>query len=99
MKRIIKIGNVYGTDNKYVLVSEYKKFGIYQRKTPNGFLVHQDWLISDNENVELIIESYNNICKEELLDIIDNYNETGKFGVKVVEHCNSLHMHPSGKLM
>lgn len=99
MNRIIKIKNVYGTENKYILTSEYEGFGIYQHKTPTGFLVHQDWLISNNENVELVIESYNNICKEELLDMIDNYNENGKFGVKAVMHCGSLHMHNSGKVV
>ena len=99
MKRLIKIGNVYGTENKYVLVDEYEGFGIYQYKTPSGYFTHQHWLISNNENAELVIEPYNNICKEEVLDIIDTYNETGKFGVKIVMHCGSLHMHPSGKLM
>ena len=99
MKRIININNVYGTKTKYVLRDEYEGFGIYQHKTPNGYFTHQDWLISDNENAELVIESYNNICKEELLDIIDHYKETSKFGVKAVMHCNSLHMHPSGNLV
>lgn len=99
MKRLIKIGNVYGTENKYVLVDEYEGFGIYQYKTPSGYFTHQHWLISNNENAELVIEPYNNICKEEVLDIIDTYNETGKFGVKTVMHCGALHMHPSGKLM
>ena len=37
--------------------------------------------------------------KEEVLDIIDNYCETGKFGVKAVMHCGSLHMHRSGRLV
>lgn len=99
MKRIININNVYGTTNKYVLKEEYEGFGIYQYKTPNGYFTHQHWLISNNENAELVIEPYNNICKEEVLDIIDRYNETNKFGVKAVMHCGALHMHPSGKLV
>ena len=99
MKRIIKIKNTYGTDDKYVLVDEYNNFGIYKEKTPSGYFVHQSWLISNNENAELVIESYNGLCKEELLDIIDNYNETKKYGVKAVMHCGSLHMHPSGRLV
>ena len=98
MKRIININNTYGTTYKYVLQEEYEGFGIYQHKTPTGFLVHQDWLISNNENAELVIESYNNVCKEDLLDMIDNYNKNGKFGVKAVTHCGSLHMHNSGSL-
>lgn len=96
MKRLIKIENVYGTHDKYVLTDEYEGFGIYEEKSPNGYFVHQSWLISNNENAELVIPSYNNLCKEELLDIIDNYNKTNKFGVKAVIHCNSYHMHNSG---
>ena len=56
-------------------------------------------LISNNKNAELVIEPYNNLCKEEVLDIIDNYNEINKFGVKATTHCGSLHMHNSGKLV
>ena len=99
MKRVININHVYGTTNKYVLREEYEGFGIYQHKTPSGYFTHQSWLISNNENAELVVESYNNICKEELLDMIDSYNEKGKFGVKAVIHCGALHMHHSGKLV
>ena len=98
MKRIIKIDNIYGTNDKYVLVSEYSGFGIYKKQTPNGYFVHQSWLISNNENAELVIESFNNLCKEEVLDIIDTYNKTNKFGVKAVKHCNSIRMHNCGEL-
>lgn len=99
MKRVIAIKNVYGTNDKYVLRDEYEGFGIYEEKTPSGYFVHQSWLISNNENAELVIESYNNMCKEEVLDVIDHYNETHRFGVKAVMHCGSLHMHPCGKLV
>lgn len=98
MKRVIRIINVYGTDDKYVLRDEYDGFGIYQEMTPNGYFVHQDWLISNNKNAEIVIKSYNNLCKEELLDIIDNYNKTNKFGVKAVVSCGSLCMHPCGTM-
>lgn len=99
MNRIIKIKNNYGTFDKYVLKDEYKGFGIYQEKTPNGFCVHQSWLISDNDRVELVINSFNNICKEEILDMIDNYKETSKFNVKAVEFYGSICMHPNGKFI
>lgn len=99
MKRIITINNRYGEHDKYVLRDEYEGFGIYQEKTPSGFPVHQSWLISNNKDAELVIESYNNLCKEEVLDIIDHYNETHKFGVKAVMHCGSLHMHDCGNLV
>lgn len=97
MKRVIKKSNVYGTEEKYILKEEYNGFGIYQHKTPSGFFTHQHWLISNNNSIELVVESYNNICEEELLDIIDNYNTFGKFGVKALVHCGILHMHPNGK--
>ena len=99
MKRIITIKNVYGTSDKYVLRDEYEGFGIYEEKTPSGYFVHQNWLISNNDNAELVIESYNNLCKEEVLDIIDAYNEKHRFGVKAVMHCEALHMHPCGKVV
>ena len=99
MKRIINIENTYGTTDKYIFKEEYRGFGIYQEKTPSGYFVHQSWLISNNENAELVIESYNSLCKEEVLDMIDNYNETKKFGVKAVLHCGALHMHPGGRLV
>ena len=99
MKRVIKIKNIYGTENKYVLIEEYAGFGIYQEKVPSGLFIHQSWLISNNTGVELVIPSYNDLCKEELLDMIDNYNETNKFGVKAVMNCGSLYMHRNGKLV
>lgn len=99
MKRIITIKNTYGTEDKFVLREEYEGFGIYQEKVPTGYFVSQSWLISNNNNAELVIESYNSLCKEELLDIIDNYKATRRFGVKALMHCGSLHMHPAGKLI
>ena len=99
MKRIITINNRYGEYDKFVLRDEYEGFGIYQEKCPTGYFVSQSWLISNNEGVELVIESYNNLCKEELLDIIDNYNKTHRFGVKALMHCGSLHMHNGGNLV
>ena len=99
MKRVITINNRYGMYDKFVLRDEYEGFGIYQEKTPSGLFVHQSWLISNNKNAELVIESYNNLCKEEVLDIIDNYKATYRFGVKAVMHCGSLHMHDCGKLV
>ena len=99
MKRVIQIKNTYGTSNKFIFKEEYNGFGIYKEKTPSGYYVHQSWLISDNKKAELVINSYNNLCKEEVLDIIDNYNETNKFGVRAVTHCNSLCMHPCGTMV
>lgn len=97
MKRIIKIKNEYNGFNKYVLVNEYQNFGIYQEKTPNGFFVHQSWLIDNNCDAQLVVKSYNHICQEELLDMIDNYNQRKCFGIKSVIYCDLFHMHPNGK--
>ena len=99
MKRVITIKNTYGGEDKYVLRSEYEGFGIYQEKVPTGYFVNQSWLISNNANAELAIKSYNSVCKEELLDMIDSYNETGKFGVKALMRDGSLHMHRGGTLI
>lgn len=96
MKRIIKIKNSYGTEDKYLLKEEYNGFGIYQEKTPTGYFKNQSWLISNNKNAELVIKPYNNLCKEEVMDIIDNYNRINKFGVKAVMYIDCLHMHNSG---
>lgn len=99
MKRIIKIKNTFGNDDKYILKDVYNGFGIYEEKTPSGYFKHQSWLISNNKGVELVINSFNRLCKEEVLDIIDNFNETGKFGIKALMHCGSLHMHSGGRLI
>ena len=98
MKRILKIKTKLNIV-KYVLKEEYEGFGLYQEQTPSGYFVSQSWLISDNEKNELVVESYNNQCKEEVLDMIDEFRKNGKFGVKAVDFCGVLHMHPSGKLV
>lgn len=99
MKRVVYIKNAYGTTDKYVLTEEYSGFGVYREKTPSGYFVHQSWLISNNAGAELVINSYNNLCKEEVLDIIDNYNESKKFGVKAVMNRGSVFMHNCGRMV
>lgn len=98
MKRIIKI-KTRMNEVKFVLREECEGFGLYQEQTPSGYFVNQSWLISDNEKNELVVESYNNQCKEEVLDMIDNMNATGSFGVRATLFCGSLFMHPCGKLL
>lgn len=86
MKRLIKFEiNELDALNpkKYILQEEYNGFGIYQEKCPSGFYCHQSWLLADGKNkVMLAIDSFNNCCKEELMDIVDNYNKEKKFGIK-----------------
>lgn len=97
MKRVIKIIGAYDEEVKYALREEYKNFGIYQHLTPTGYLVHQDWLIT-NGKLNVFIKSFNNYCKEEVLDAIDNYDEIKKFGLRViVKDSDTYVVHPSGK--
>ena len=78
MKRVIYVPDDLN-NNKYVLRKVYEGFGIYQRMCPTGWFVHQDWLVYNGE-IGFICEPYNDYCEEELLDLIDFYNENGKFG-------------------
>lgn len=78
MQRVVYVPDSLN-NNKYVLREEYNGFGVYQRKTPTGYFVSQDWLVY-NGKVGAISESYNRMCKEEMLDLIDTYNEKGSFG-------------------
>ena len=84
MKRLIKFerGTIDDLNvKKYALSQEYENFGIYEEVCPSGWHVHQSWLIA-NDKVALVCQSYNNFCKEELLDMIDHYNEKKSFGIK-----------------
>lgn len=104
MKRLIKFerGTIDSLNvKKYVLVQEYEGFGIYEEVCPSGYHVHQSWLIANDKNA-LICNTYNNFCKEELLDMIDNYNEKGKFGTKgsckgIYNNLNVYLAHPNHK--
>ena len=79
MKRVIYVPDSLN-NKKYVLRDEYEGFGIYEEVCPSGYYVHQSWLIY-NGKIGYISQSYNNKCKEELMDTIANYNETGQFGL------------------
>lgn len=104
MKRVFYIDNNYGGKTKYVLKKEYENFGVYQEMCPSGFLTHQSYLITDNNKV-FVCDSYNNMCYDEMLDTIDYYNETKKFGHKAIKRydkTNEKHiyiMHPSGTMI
>lgn len=83
MQRVIKLGYILDglNDKKYILNKEYSGFGIYDEVCPNGLRVHQSYLIS-NGKVNLVCQSYNNLCREELLDLVDTYNACGYFKTK-----------------
>lgn len=79
MKRVMYVQDSLN-NNKYILIKEYGGFGIYQEKCPSGYFVSQSWLVH-NGSIGFICESYNNYCEEELLDVIDHYNEHYSFGL------------------
>lgn len=84
-------------NNKYIKRDEYKGWGIYEMKCPSGYYVHQEWLISDGK-IKVVIQSYNNYCKEELLNIIDWYIEDGKMGIKAFCKGDFYIVHQSGNI-
>lgn len=104
MKRIIYLPDELNR-NKYVLKETYAGHGIYENVCPAGWRVHQSWaIVREKDNFTIMIQSYNNMCYEELLDSIDNYNETGKYDLKLIRTKKSLEhdywvMHNSGKEM
>ena len=104
MKRVIYLPDELN-NNKYVLKTEYEGHGIYEEVCPTGWRVHQSWtIVRSNDNFTIMIESYNNMCYDELLDSIDNYNETGFYDLKLIRTKKSLEhgywvMHRSGEEM
>ena len=96
MKRVMYIEDSLGK-KKYVLRETYNDCGIYDHVTPTGFRVHQDYAITYGDKT-IMIQSYNNLCKEELLDAIDNYKDTGKFGFKVKDLYGVYVMHNYGDI-
>ena len=85
-------------NNKYVNREEYKGWGIYEQKCPSGYFVHQEWLIS-NGDMKVVIQSFNNYCKEELLNLINNYICNKKMDVKAFKKDDFYIVHDSGNLV
>lgn len=94
MKRVITIPDTL-QDNKYYFKEEYAGFGIYQRRCPSGYYVSQDYLIT-NGNITIVSQSYNNLNIEDLMDAIDEYNETGKFNLKAINRGSHYILHSIG---
>lgn len=104
MKRVLYVDDNYGGKSKYVLQKEYGLFGIYQRMCPSGYLMHQDYLVAnDSLNLYVMSQSYNNLCLDEMYDMIDNFLETEKLNQRVITRFDSILnktikiIHPSGK--
>ena len=103
MKRMFYIDNdYYGTD-KYKLRKEYEGFCLYQRVCPSGYFEHQSYLVTNGDKV-VVSESYNNLCFDEMLDMIDRYNEENKFGYNMISKMDKTnekvihYIHPSGEM-
>lgn len=90
-KRVIK-----GIDKKYRLVEVYRDIALYEEITPSGYPVSQSWILI-NQHLYIFVASYNNICKEELLDAIDNYKDCDKFGFTGFMKLHGFVVHPNGK--
>lgn len=96
MKRVIYVNNGFD-DMKFELCEEYRGFGIYQERTPSGFLVHQSWAIAPGvDDLPILIESFNNLSKAELLDAIDSYLNGFNFGFNVFYKPYAVVVHGNG---
>ena len=94
-KRILMIAK-----SKYKYKETYQGFDIYTHVTPDGIEIYNEWLLHKDLNPKLqaniVIQSYNNICYDELLDSIDNYSTTGVLGFNAFEKENYTVVHPNG---
>ena len=91
--KVLKLCTGYGCTgdgvyNKFVRRYEYNGATIYWEKTPSGLFTHQDYAIVHNDKI-IHIGSYNHICEEEVEDMIDNYNATGKYNIKCIYMANN----------
>lgn len=90
MKRIIYLPDQLNK-NKFKLKEDYRGHGIYQEMTPSGYIVHQEYaVVRYDDNFTFRIESYNSICYDEVLDAIDQYLDTGKYGFNVVQTAKGI---------
>lgn len=81
---------------KYVFNCGDEKAALYQEKCNAGYFISQSWLLVLNNNY-LVCDSYNDKCKEEMLDLIDEFNENGYITVKGFKHENAItYIHPNG---
>lgn len=84
---------------KYVLVEGDESNALYQEKIEDRYRVHQSWLlVLDGEY--LVCESFNHKCKEEMLDLMDDFREKGFVKVKGFRNAAQIsYMHPNGKMI
>lgn len=77
MKRVIYIESVQGREEKFVLRKEFEGFGIYEEMCPNGYFVHQSYLVADEKTI-IVSYSFNSMCYAEMLDLIESIIESRK---------------------
>lgn len=81
MKRIIYLPDNLN-NRKYALRGTYHGHGIYKELCPTGYFVSQSWaIVREEDSMTIRIQSFNNMCKDELLDCIDNYEALGEYGL------------------
>ena len=87
---------IVGTDVKYRLIETYRDIGVYEEISPSGCCISQSWLLVD-QHLYIFIDSYNHMCKEELLDAIDERKDNRWFGFKGFMRLQGFVVHPNGK--
>ncbi len=89
-------------DRKYVLRKEYNGVAIYKEKTPSGYFVSQSYLLviaeGEHRGTKIQIMSFNNMCREEILDGIDMFNEDEMFYWTANKCDDGYVVHPNGKI-
>lgn len=96
MKRVIQILNAYNGFDKYVLCDEYRTHGIYQEVAPSGFRVANQWVILRPSGDLIIVDSYNNVIKEEIYDIIDSGIDNDTYGLTGFDRPAGFIVHKAG---
>jgi len=84
MRRVIYLPDSLNK-TKYVRKEVYEGHTIYEEMCPSGFKVHQSWaVVRESDGFTFKIDSYNQMCYAEVLDAIDGYNLTDKYGLKAL---------------
>lgn len=93
----------YIENDKYKLKEIYGGFNIYQKITDFDIPICNEWLLrkqcKTGMEIKIVIQCYNNITYDELLDAIDNYCETGLFNYKTFERETYTVVHPNGDVL
>ena len=99
MNRILKIHDGINL-NKYRFLEEYDGYALYQHITPSGCPISNEYALIDlgcgDEQLPIVIQSFNGICKDEILDAIDHINNEGVFGWRALYKPYAVVVHPNG---